>query len=86
MGKYRNVPGTEISSDTNKADCQIIYKGFSYNYWTIEDYLWDTFKNETNVADWTDNDFNDWIFHNLKRVYNVFENYHINTLGEFVLI
>lgn len=86
MSKYRNVPGTELTADKETFAMVIIYKGFTYDYWAIDDYLWETYQNETNPADWAEDDFNDWIFHNLKRVYNVFENYHINPIGQYVLI
>ena len=88
MSKYRNVPGTEVIviADNKTNAASIIYKGFTYDYFFIEDTLWDTFKNETNIHDWTEKNFNDWIFHNLKRVYNLFETSHINPIGQYVLI
>ena len=39
MKEWRNIPGTELIWHGEWADPEIIYKGKSVNYWSVEDAL-----------------------------------------------
>lgn len=51
MANYRGADGIEFVSHGEWADPELIYDGKSFNYWDIEDALWDMFcegiENET---------------------------------------
>lgn len=48
MKKWRNIPGTELVWHGEWADPEIIYKGKSVNYWSVEDALELSYKSEDN--------------------------------------
>lgn len=48
MKKWRNIPGTELVWHGEWADPEIIYKGKSVNYWSVEDALELSYKSEEN--------------------------------------
>ena len=48
MKEWRNIPGTELIWHGEWADPEIIYKGKSVNYWSVEDALELSYKSEEN--------------------------------------
>ena len=48
MKEWRNIPGTELIWHGEWADREIIYKGKSVNYWSVEDALELSYKSEEN--------------------------------------
>lgn len=60
---YRGVPGTIYVWHGEWADPTIIYKDQEINYWDIEDYMWDIYKEdcEENGEHPTEDGFEDWL-------------------------
>lgn len=50
-GFYRGAKGVEFVGHGEWADPELIYNGYSFNYWDIEDALWHDFLEETGYSD-----------------------------------
>lgn len=53
---YRGAKNVEYVSHGSTADPDLIYDGYTFNYWDIEDGLWDGFLDETGHKDSESND------------------------------
>ena len=55
-GFYRGAKGVEFIGHGEWSDPELIYNGYSFNYWDIEDALWNDFLEETGYNDSQSND------------------------------
>ena len=76
MANYRGIPNIEFVWHGEWADPELIYKGHKFNYWDIEDSLWDYFlEGHTGKEEPTDDMFADWVRENHDTVYNMLEDW-----------
>lgn len=54
LQNWRNVKGIKFLSNGSVSDPSLIYKGYEFNYWDIEDALWSMFLEDN--LEFSDND------------------------------
>ncbi len=67
MGFFYGVEGVEFVWNGTQADPYVEYKGRTYNYYDLEQPLWDEFKEETGIED--TEAFEKWVQADPERVY-----------------
>ena len=70
-GKFYGLPDVEFTVPNDTDDPTIFYNGKYYNYYDVEDTLWDWFKEDTGSSD--ENAFESWVSENSDYVYSVLE-------------
>lgn len=67
---FRGLSKIEFIWNGEYSDPEIEYRGKILNYWEIEDLLWESFKENVNVADWDDENYSKWLKDNEDWVYS----------------
>lgn len=73
---YRGVPGTHYLWHGTQSDPEIFYNDEYFCYWSIEDDLWECFKEDTGFSKedvWADSKFQSWIDQNHDTVIGMLE-------------
>ena len=74
---YRGLKKIKFIYHGNWSDPELIYKKRSFNYYDIENLLYDEFKSY-DPEDTTDQDFNKWILKNKNHCYNLINEVYFN--------
>ena len=74
---FYGVPGVEFIWHGNTADPEVEYKGDRFNYFDLEEFLWDAFKEVVDITGMNDNEsedaFREWVAENNDLVYSELE-------------
>lgn len=61
------------------SDPEVIYKRYSFNYWDLENTLWDEFREEKQLGEYDgneyDKEFAQWIFDNQENVHGILDDW-----------
>ena len=72
LPNWRGIKGIRYKNNGEWSDPWLIYRGYIFNYWNIEDALWDNFLEETGHKDnesglaKVEEEFNMWLEDNAK--------------------
>lgn len=84
MGNFYGIPGIKFISHGEWSDPEVEYKGYTFNYWDIEDSLYDLFKQEFEPYEddlYVNRDtgevlsFEDWLNQNKDLVYSELDDF-----------
>lgn len=78
---FRGLSQTRFIWHGEYSDPEIEFKGRTFNYWAVENSLWEYFKEDENVneADWDDDEaFDQWLKDNEDWVYTYLDEFFLD--------
>ena len=80
-GNFYGISKVKYIGHGDWADPEVIYKRYSFNYWDVEDALWNAFLDEKEISDYKgngrefDEEYENWVFNNQEVVHSMVDDW-----------